>query len=689
MLIMNITSPRKLAALLGEIAGEIAASDGDLVAQTAIYGLFIQAWTGRRAEFDDLIDSTTCGKATAQARCALASLDLRAVFSGYLAEGKDPAIYFYEDFLRAYDAKTSRRRGVHYTPPAAVGYMLRGVETILRDRFHDQADQAVILDPCCGIGTFLHQILASLPHKRIIGMELSAPACALVSRLTAGCEIRNIDSLQDVDLEIGPGPLVVIGNPPYSGHSANAGAIAELMDDYKTGLAERNPKWLQDDYVKFIRMAQHRVDRAGSGIVAFITNHNYLVNPTFRAMRLSLMRSFDQVYALNLYGNALTNQQSGEPDESIFKIRMGVAIAFMVTSPDPGKRAIFHAGIRGAREHKLSRLSEMGFHETPWREIEPAKPLSIFVPTDRTLREEFYGFTSLFNLFEEHSVGFVTSRDAFAVDTDRDALLRRISDLRNPNLSPRAIREAYPITDLNVEDARRQLQADLYWEDKLIEVLYRPFDKRWAYYSRAVMERARLPFMENMMADNIALAVGRAGQVIGSSVWDAVFCSDRPVDLNLFRRGGAMLFPLFRYERGRQLYNIVQDNPPIFYYIYAVLHSGIYRRRYADFLAIDYPRVPLKADRDIIDAMAALGKRLADVHLMRVHVPSGASTPHPAIRIGGWNIPDKYLADRKRRDLTNAERIHINRIADWAALTQALQREIDSIIDSNPPWKSH
>ena len=109
---------KKLAALLGEIAGEIAASDGDFVAQTAIYALFIQAWTGRRAGFDDLIDSTTCGKAIAQARCALASLDLRAVFSGYLAEGKDPAIYFYEDFLRAYDAKTSRRRGRSLHPTA-------------------------------------------------------------------------------------------------------------------------------------------------------------------------------------------------------------------------------------------------------------------------------------------------------------------------------------------------------------------------------------------------------------------------------------------------------------------------------------------------------------------------------------------------------------------------------------------
>ena len=189
-----------------------------------------------------------------------------------------------------------------------------------------------------------------------------------------------------------------------------------------------------------------------------------------------------------------------------------------------------------------------------------------------------------------------------------------------------------------MEEARRELLADLYWEDKAVEVLYRPFDKRWAYYSRAVMERARLPFMENMMADNIALAIGRAGQVIGSSVWDAVFCSDRPADLNLFRRGGAMLFPLFRYDGGRQLYNIVQDSGMILYYTYAVLHSGIYRRRYADFLAIDYPRVPLPADMSGISRLAELGEKLVDIHLMRGELPPmRPRTPvHPANRRLGY-----------------------------------------------------
>jgi len=679
---MDITSPRKLAAPLGETARAIAETDGDFIAQTAAYALLLRAWTGA---FDDLARAVTDRSLVDRIGSLLAATDLCAVFSGYIAEGKDPSIYFYEDFLRAYDSKTSRSRGVHYSPPAVVSYMLGGVETILLEQFGEAASRAAILDPCCGIGTFLHQLPESLPRRRVIGLEISAPACALASRLTNGCEIRHADSLQDIDLGIDGGPLVVIGNPPYSGHSANAGAIADLMEDYRIGLNERNPKWLQDDYVKFIRMAQHRVDRAGSGIIAFITNHNYLVNPTFRAMRLSLMDSFDQVHALNLYGNALTHEQSDEPDESIFAIRMGVAITFMVKLPNPGRHVVLHAGIRGARQHKLSRLSSMTFHDTPWREVDPIKPFSAFVQTDRALRDEFYGFASLFDLFREHSVGFVTSRDAFAIDTDRDALLARIADLRDPKISPRAIRETHPVTDLDIEEARRELLADLYWEDKAIEVLYRPFDKRWAYYSRAVMERARLPFMESMMQDNVALAIGRAGQVTGSSEWDVVFCSDRPADLNLFRRGGAMLFPLYHYEHGRRMPNMVQDNDLIFYYVYAMLHSGIYRKRYSDFLAIDYPRIPLSADMSRISRLADLGEKLVEIHLMRRELPHDApADPGPALRIGGWDIPGKYLADRKRRELTGSEHIHLARIAWCAARTIAIREEIDSIIECTP-----
>ena len=92
------------------------------------------------------------------------------------------------------------------------------------------------------------------------------------------------------------------------------------------------PKWLQDDYVKFLRFAQWKIEQAGRGVVGMITNHGYLDNPTFRGMRQSLMRTFDEIYVLDLHGNSLKKETcpDGSPDENVFDIRQGVAIAFFI-----------------------------------------------------------------------------------------------------------------------------------------------------------------------------------------------------------------------------------------------------------------------------------------------------------------------------------------------------------------------
>jgi len=131
--------------------------------------------------------------------------------------------------------------------------------------------------------------------------------------------------------------MVVLGNPPYSGHSANKSEwISQLLQDYYLvdgkPLGERNPKWLQDDYVKFIRFGQWRIDRTGSGILAFITNHGYLDNPTFRGMRQSLEKTFDEIYLFDLHGNSKKQEVSpdGAPDKNVFDIQQGVAVSIMV-----------------------------------------------------------------------------------------------------------------------------------------------------------------------------------------------------------------------------------------------------------------------------------------------------------------------------------------------------------------------
>jgi len=646
----NLQTSRKLASELARAANDYGGSD----AQRDVYLLFL-----KRCMPDLQIDISAIEYQFAyRVNEVLDHADFELIFSNYRLDSKSPAVYFYEEFLRACDPKKAGSRGVHYSPPSVVSYMARGVESILQSEFGIGLDNAVVVDPCCGTGTFLKHIIDNFRCSQLVGIELLPDAAEI-----AGCllkvDIRQVDALSILDIGVRDKPFVVIGNPPYSGHSSNTGVVESLLADYKYNLNEKNPKWLQDDYVKFIRIAQQWVDKAGVGIVAFITNHSYLFNPTFRAMRKSLMRTFDHLYILDLNGNAKINASG--LDENVFPIQMGVAVSFMIKTTSLPDCKISHASILGSRKDKLDKLSQMAFSETPWEVVSPVEPFNIFKLIDQKLHEEFYSFPSILDLFKKSSVGFVTSRDAFAVDTDKNALLARIDDLRDDSISPDEIRARYAVGDLDIEKARHILQNDPDWKERVVQAAYRPFDKRYTYLSKAVMERPRLPFMENMLKDNIALAIGRAGQVTGSPEWDVIFCVDRPADLNLFRRGGAMLFPKYLYTDGQRPPNSVIQRDDIFYYIYALCHSSEYRRRYADFLKFDYPRIPITNNNAIFESLAELGRELVEVHL----APNTPMDGKPIkMTIGGYAIP----------------------FGSAVVKTMEIRGKINDLISQNPPW---
>ena len=205
-------------------------------------------------------------------------------------------------------------------------------------------------------------------------MVLHCPALDIFSLERVIAEEANAASKIKHDLPI----MVVLGNPPYSGHSCNASRIngkltwiGGLIEDYKRvdgkPLGERNPKWLQDDYVKFIRFGQRRIQQSGAGILAFITNHSYLDNPTFRGMRQQLMDTFTDIYLLDLHGNALKKETApdGGPDDNVFDIQPSVAIAIFVKEPGESEQArIHHADLYGKRKAKYDTLSECDISTT-------------------------------------------------------------------------------------------------------------------------------------------------------------------------------------------------------------------------------------------------------------------------------------------------------------------------------------
>ena len=328
----------------------------------------------------------------------LSAADAKIILDKYYHEGKgnDPVLHFYETFLSVYDPATREKRGVYYTPEPVVSFIVRSIHQILKDKFKMPdglgSKNVTLLDPAGGTLGFLAKAIevavnevknkygasiVSATIKELIldnyyAFELMMAPYAIGHMkmsflleelgyrmkdderikyyLTNTLEMKELDetkfpgmsSLSAESHEAGKVKkqvpiLVILGNPPYSGHSSNTGewitnAIKEYYQVDGKPLGEKNSKWLQDDYVKFIRFAQWKIDQSGEGVLGFITNHSYLDNPTFRGMRQSLMNSFDEIYILDLHGNSLKKEKApdGSKDENVFDIQQGVAIVFMI-----------------------------------------------------------------------------------------------------------------------------------------------------------------------------------------------------------------------------------------------------------------------------------------------------------------------------------------------------------------------
>jgi len=486
--------------------------------------------------------------------------------------------------------------------------------------------------------------------------------------------------------------MVVLGNPPYSGHSANASwrndangrkeptFIGRLIKDYYVvdgrPLGEKNPKWLQDDYVKFIRWAQWRIERTGAGVLGFITNHGYLDNPTFRGMRQSLMRTFDEIYILDLHGNAKKKEvcPDGSKDENVFAIQQGVAIGIFIRLPGEGPRSatVHHADLWGLQEQKYKRLFESNINSTRWRKLNPKKPDYLFSTIDAKLRVEYERGWHITSIMPVSSVGIVTARDNLTIHFSKDECwdtVRRFASLREEQ-ARREFCLGDDAQDWQVALAQEDVKASGPARQNIQPVLYRPYDRRFTYYtgkSKGFLCRPRPETMQHMLAGvNRALAVGRAGHVIGSPVWDVVFCSRHMTEFNLFRRGGNCLFPLYLYANNKlpaTLFDYHDDRRPnlsgefveqvclllglhfipdgcgdlkntlgpedILHYVYAVFHSPGYRERYAEFLKRDFPRVPLTADRKLFKRLCALGGELVKLHLLESEALSKPTTRFP------------------------------------------------------------
>ncbi len=759
-------------------------------------------------------------------------------------KGKDQIVHFYETFLAEYDPKAREKRGVYYTPEPVVSYIVRSLHHILKEHFNKKdgfaSSSVTVLDPAAGTLTFLAEAsklavdeftlkygegkkigfikehilknfyafeLMMAPyavgHLKMsflleeLGYKLHADdrfklylTNTLEMEELAQTELPGMASLSEESHLAGKVKkeqpiLVILGNPPYSGHSSNIGEwiTKEIKAYYQVDgkpLGEKNPKWLQDDYVKFIRFSQWKIDTAGEGVLGFITNHSYLDNPTFRGMRQSLMQSFDEIYLLDLHGNSLKKEKcpDGSKDENVFDIQQGVAIALFIKKKDI-KKKISHSEVWGVRENKYDWLNKHDIKTTKWKIIKPKSEFYLYIPRDEGLLSQYEKYPKITDIFPVNSVGIVTSRDNFVIDFDKSALKRRIMQFRDKRMPDEIIRQTHNLNDKSgwkLKDARESIIKDEDWEEAITKILYRPFNEQWVFYHDAVIERSRKEVMQHMVKDNLGLITVRQ---VAEGNFNHAFVSDAIVEsrITLSNKGIGFLFPLYLYQKknnppsppfskgGRggfagsvmllfepqAEYGVKKPNlspalveklmtqfkktpspEEIFYYIYAVLYSNTYRTKYAEFLKIDFPRIPFTRDYKLFKKMAEYGEKLVELHLLkaseldkpiakfqgkgndkvkkiwmplrgkteaiskdeilhyaqndklRVYINNeqyfeGISQEVWQYQIGGYQVCDKWLKDRKGRRLSVEETQHYCKVVTALKKTIEVQKKIDNI----------
>ena len=632
---------------------------------------------------------------------------------------RDPFIYFYEDYLNAYDPAMRKGRGVYYTPPPIVNFIVRAIDDILKDTFGIRdglADdrRVTVLDFACGTGTFLLEIFQRIfdtiggsdagradlvvrDHilRNIFGFEyLIAPYTIAHLKLSQylrdrGHPLENDERLQvfltntlepiepqqelllpavtaevEAAQRVKEAPILVItGNPPYSGHSKNKGPwITAQVAKYRQGFPElakpAQGKWLQDDYVKFIRFAQMKmeggefefIDDRGSvqavtiagvekGVVGIISNHSWLDNPTFKGMRKSLMETFNQIYVWDLHGNSKKKERApdGGEDQNVFDIEQGVAIALLIKDRnlEPG---VWHSDLWGKRSTKYQVTASTLRSSVPWTQVDPVKPDWLFKPQDAEGRqhyEEFWAVPAIFAPMGDPAPGIVTTHDKFAFSFTRDESHQKVRRFLETTTEAEA-RQIWRLCSQKQWSYARA-KAELPNVDlrlATVQILYQPFDVRWTVWDRNVAVHRRERATRHMMVPNLSLNLVRKVDIIGP--WTHVLISDKPISHHaVSSKEVDFLFPLkllgedsdsflSRENLSSEFRTFIDSRYEHHYapeeimgYLYAVLHAPAYRSRYAEFLRAAFPRIPFPESAADFETISGLGWALVQAHLLR------------------------------------------------------------------------
>lgn len=563
--------------------------------------------------------------------------------------------------------------------------------------------------------------------------------------------------------------MVMVGNPPYNGSSQNKNDYIErLMLAYKqepntkpseerATLKEKNAKWLNDDYVKFIRIAQEYITKGthNDGLIGFITPHGFIDNPTFRGMRYNLLKTFDKLYILNLHGNAKKKETApdGSKDENVFDIQQGVAITFFVKTSQKNSQSlgeVYYADLYGLRTEKYEFLNSHSVGDIKYQKANPTlENMYRFDIQDESLRSEWEKMSSVEEIFRLNGVGLRTHKDFLAYQSSENQIRLVIDDFLK--LSEEELRGKYNLGDdsRDWKVARAKANVMSYGDEAHLfrQTLTKPFDSKWTYYtpdSRGFLGYPTYKVLCHMLLqDNVALITSRHGGEAEKSVWSTAFITDALVDLNIFRRGGGNVFPMYQIaDDGTKFENITDEffgelekatglkhhtlddasdvadteftTLDIMDYIYAILYAPSYRTKYKALLDSAFPRIPLPKNKTQFKALVDLGRQLRELHLSKQEGSFDSDVTYPEIGdnvvsqykfkddcvyinksqyfgnipkkaweffIGGYQPLEKWLKDRKGQVLSFDEITHYQYMVYAISKTIDLMSQIDQIVE--------
>ncbi|WP_120800736.1 type ISP restriction/modification enzyme [Helicobacter pylori] len=522
--------------------------------------------------------------------------------------------------------------------------------------------------------------------------------------------------------------LIITGNPPYSGASENKGLFewevratygiepefqtieiekkVKLTDKIQTLLKntqtqkesgsknalkelkslhskyklqkEKNPKWLLDDYVKFMRFAQNKIESLGHGLFGFISNNAFLDNPIFRGLRRSLLECYDELYILNLHGNARKKEKTpqGAKDENVFNIMQGVSINLFVKKAQTTKQKIYYYDVYGERAEKYAFLAQNDLNSIEWLELTPRKPFYLLLPLETRLLDEYEQGFSVKEMFQISSVGIVTGKDRIFIANNTESLKEQVLKYCN---------------EFN--------------EQCIKDIHYRPFDIRKVYYDTKKLERAREntfkhmlppptnPKTPNQTRKNAALNTPRQLKNNDKS-WTQCFISTHINDQGLSSggNGAGVNYPLYQFRDPNytenftpefrsfidKRYNHSFEPLEVLGYIYALLYSPNYRKRYEDFLKADYPKILFTNNKDLFRTLSLLG-----IELIGLHVLNEESLNYSFEKLKDATIGESCYKDEP------CDFDHVTRIIKVIARTIEIQKTLGFLTSDLPHLKGN